>query len=119
MTVVSALVRHVCFPEPSASAEPPRASSVRKRLSLVAFPGEGCHAAPDTAEEKDMDPLLIKIPDAAAQLGVSRAKLYELIATGALPAVKVDGCRRIRTQDLYDFVARLATSATATRSPGH
>ena len=49
---------------------------------------------------------------------VSRAKLYELIATGALPAVKVDGCRRIRTQDLYDFVARLATSATATRSPG-
>ena len=34
----------------------------------------------DDAEEKDMDALLMKVPEAAAQLGVSRAKLYELIA---------------------------------------
>jgi len=33
-----------------------------------------------------MDALLIRIPDAAALLGVSRAKLYELIGSGALPA---------------------------------
>ncbi len=51
-----------------------------------------------------MDALLIKIPEAAAQLGVSRAKLYELIASGALPAVKVDGCRRIRVDDLRAYV---------------
>ena len=38
-----------------------------------------------------MDVLLMKVPEAAAALGVSRAKLYELIACGALPAVKVDG----------------------------
>ena len=57
-----------------------------------------------------MNALLIKIPEAAAQLGVSRAKLYELIASGALPAVKVDGCRRVRTDDLLAYVKGLSTS---------
>jgi excisionase family DNA binding protein len=54
-----------------------------------------------------MDTLLIKVPEAAARLGISRAKLYELIASGALPAVKVDGCRRIRTDDLRAYVDSL------------
>jgi len=58
-----------------------------------------------------MEALLIKIPEAAAQLGISRAKLYELIASGALPAVKVDGCRRVRTDDLRAYVAGLPTHA--------
>ena len=57
-----------------------------------------------------MDALLIRIPDAAALLGVSRAKLYELIGSGALPAVKVDGCRRIRTDDLRAYVEGLLPS---------
>ena len=59
------------------------------------------------AEETDMEALLIKIPEAAAQLGVSRAKLYELIASGALPSVKVDGCRRVRTENLRAYVEGL------------
>lgn len=57
-----------------------------------------------------MEALLLKIPEAAAQLGVSRAKLYELIASGVLPAVKIDGCRRVRTDDLRTYVEGLATS---------
>ena len=55
-----------------------------------------------------MDVLLMKVPEAAAALGVSRAKLYELIACGALPAVKVDGCSRVRTEDLVSYVNRLS-----------
>jgi excisionase family DNA binding protein len=55
-----------------------------------------------------MDVLLMKVPEAAAVLGVSRAKLYELIAAGALPAVKVDGCRRVRTEDLVSYVNSLS-----------
>lgn len=54
-----------------------------------------------------MDALLLKVPEAAAQLGVSRAKLYELIRNGALPSVRVDGCRRIRRDDLLEYVANL------------
>jgi excisionase family DNA binding protein len=57
--------------------------------------------------EEHMDALLIKVPEAAAQLGISRAKLYELIATGAPPSVKLDGCRRIRTEDLRAYVDAL------------
>jgi excisionase family DNA binding protein len=57
-----------------------------------------------------MDALLIKVPEAAAQLGVSRAKLYELIASHALPAVKVDGCRRLRVDDLRAYVEGLSAS---------
>ena len=55
-----------------------------------------------------MDAMLIKIPEVAARLGVSRAKVYELIAAGSLPAVKVDGCRRVRTCDLQAFVDGLS-----------
>jgi excisionase family DNA binding protein len=54
-----------------------------------------------------METLLVKVPEAAARLGISRAKLYELMASGALPSVRVDGCRRIRVDDLRDFVANL------------
>ena len=43
-------------------------------------------------------------------LGVSRAKPYELIGSGALPAVKVDGCRRIRNDDLRAYVEGLLPS---------
>ncbi len=58
-----------------------------------------------------MDALLLKVPEAAAQLGISRAKLYELLSSGALPSVRVDGCRRVRTDDLLDFVANLPSVA--------
>lgn len=60
--------------------------------------------------EWNVDALLVKIPEAAAQLGVSRAKLYELIASGALPAVTVDGCRRVRTDDLRAYVEGLSST---------
>jgi len=61
-------------------------------------------------KEKNMDALLIKVPEAAAQLGISRAKFYELIASGALPTVKVGGCRRVRTDDLRAYVEHLLPS---------
>jgi excisionase family DNA binding protein len=57
-----------------------------------------------------MEALLIKIPEVAARLGVSRAKVYELIAYGTLPAVKLDGCRRVRTCDIEAFVDGLSTA---------
>ena len=62
-----------------------------------------------------MDTLLLRIPEAAAQLGISRAKLYELIADGSLPSVRLGGCRRIRASDLDDFVEALASAQVAER----
>jgi len=54
-----------------------------------------------------MDAMLLKVPDVVACLGISRAKVYELMASGALPSVRVGGSRRIRAQDLETFVAGL------------
>lgn len=58
-----------------------------------------------------MEALLLKVPEAAAQLGISRAKLYELISDGTLPAVRVDEGRRIRREDLLELVANLHSVA--------
>jgi excisionase family DNA binding protein len=60
-----------------------------------------------------MDTLLLKIPEAAAQLGISRAKLYELIADGTIRSVRLGGCRRIRSSDLQAFVEGLFDTPAA------
>ena len=54
-----------------------------------------------------MDVMLLEISEVAARLGMSRAKVYELMASGTLRSVRVDGCRRARTDDLVAFVASL------------
>ncbi len=57
--------------------------------------------------------------EAAAALGVSRAKIYELLATGELGSVKIGVSRRIPSVDLDIFVSRLRSEngadATAER----
>jgi excisionase family DNA binding protein len=58
-----------------------------------------------------VDALLLKVPEVAEQLGISRAKVYELIAAGTLRSVKVGGCRRIRASDLHAFVDQLSESS--------
>ena len=58
-----------------------------------------------------MERMLYRVPEVAVFLGVSRAKVYELVSSGALPSVRLDGCRRVRTQDLRDYVAGLSSVA--------
>lgn len=60
-----------------------------------------------SAEGASVETMLLKVPEVAARLGVSRAKVYELMASGRLRSVRVDGSRRVRTADLIDFVAEL------------
>lgn len=56
-----------------------------------------------------MTHLLMRVPEVAAQLGISRAKVYELMAAGRIPSVKIDGCRRVRSTDLDDYIGSLPT----------
>jgi excisionase family DNA binding protein len=51
--------------------------------------------------------LLYRAEEAADCLGLSRTKIYELIQSGIFPAVKADGCRRVRRDDLRAFVESL------------
>lgn len=51
--------------------------------------------------------MLYRVTEAAQFLGISRGKAYQLINAGELKSVKIGGCRRVRADDLRDYVASL------------
>lgn len=59
--------------------------------------------------------LLLTIPEAAGRLGVGRSKVYELVASGALESILIDSARRIPSDALEAFVARLRREAQEAR----
>ena len=59
--------------------------------------------------ENSIKPITVTVPTALAITGLGRTKLYELIATGRLKAVKVDG-RRLVT---YASLEQLADGEAA------
>lgn len=61
----------------------------------------------------DGNPLAMTYGTAAARLSVSERTVQRLVAAGALPAVDVGGCPRIREADLQAFVDRLPTRRVA------
>ena len=60
-----------------------------------------------------MPRLLLTVPEAAEALAISRSKLYELIASGAITSVRIDGSRRIPLTTLEDYISRLLAERTA------
>jgi excisionase family DNA binding protein len=49
----------------------------------------------------------------SAELGCPRSKLYELLASGAIASIRIDGSRRIPRTALEDYVSRLLAERTA------
>ncbi|HCU92265.1 MAG TPA: DNA-binding protein [Actinobacteria bacterium] len=60
-----------------------------------------------------MPRLLLTVPEAAEALAISRSKLYELLASGAVTSVRIDGSRRIPLTALEAYVSKLLTERTA------
>jgi excisionase family DNA binding protein len=54
-----------------------------------------------------MPRLLLTADEVAETLAIGRTKVYELIRTGRLGSVRLDGMRRIPTDALSEFVATL------------
>jgi excisionase family DNA binding protein len=52
-------------------------------------------------------PLLYKPEGAAAELGVGRTKVYELIAAGELESITIGRARRIPADSIRAYVERL------------
>jgi excisionase family DNA binding protein len=50
--------------------------------------------------------LMLRPTEAADAIGVSRSKLYELIAARAIPSVRVGGCVRVPVDALRAWIAR-------------
>jgi excisionase family DNA binding protein len=53
------------------------------------------------------------MPEGAKALAISRSKLYELMASGAIASIRIDGSRRIPLTALEDYVSRLLAERTA------
>lgn len=53
------------------------------------------------------DRMLLRVPEVAAVLNVSRSKVYELLRDGTLPSVHIDRTRLVRGTDLQTFVDSL------------
>ena len=54
-----------------------------------------------------MTPLLLTPTQAAALLGISRSKLYALLAAGEIESVTIGASRRVPYQDLTLYVEKL------------
>lgn len=52
------------------------------------------------------EPICERVNDAARMIGVGRTKLYELIASGEIEAIKIGNSTRITTASLHELVRR-------------
>lgn len=60
--------------------------------------------------------LLLRVEKAAGLLGLSRTRVFKLIADGELGSVKVGGSRRVPRDALTAYVRRLQSDAPAGRA---
>ncbi|TYK51109.1 helix-turn-helix domain-containing protein [Actinomadura decatromicini] len=60
-----------------------------------------------------MTKLLLTVPEAAKALAISRSKLYELLASGAIRSIRIDGSRRVPVDALTDYINTLMEEAAA------
>ncbi|EAP90248.1 hypothetical protein OA2633_08539 [Oceanicaulis sp. HTCC2633] len=56
--------------------------------------------------EQTVEPICVRINEAARMIGIGRTKLYELISTGELETVKIGKATRVTTSSLHDLVRR-------------
>ena len=55
--------------------------------------------------------ILYRPSEAAEAIGVSRSRVYELIASGEIPSIKVGSVRRVPVRELLEWVAQRAEGA--------
>ena len=67
--------------------------------------------SPGTVRDLGLPRLLLTPEEAAHVLGIGRTKLYQLLADGFLPSVRIGGSRRISTAALDQFVRGLEPAA--------
>lgn len=64
-----------------------------------------------------MATVVLKIPEVMERLSVGQTKVYELMSSGELRSVKVGRARRVPSDELERFVARLDDSRPNLRLP--
>jgi excisionase family DNA binding protein len=57
------------------------------------------------------EPLFYRVREVAPLLGLSRSKTYELVMSGRLGSVMIDGCRRVPREEVTRFAEKLKADA--------
>ncbi len=60
--------------------------------------------------QQPVEPICVRIDDAARMIGVGRTKLYELISCGELETIKIGKATRVTTASLHELVRRQRVS---------
>ena len=55
---------------------------------------------------RPVEPICVRVNDAARMIGVGRTKLYQLISRGELETVKIGKATRVTTASLHRLVER-------------
>jgi excisionase family DNA binding protein len=55
---------------------------------------------------QQVEPICVKVNDAARMIGVGRTKLYELIAAGEVDVVKLGKSTRVTTASLRELIQK-------------
>ena len=58
-----------------------------------------------------MERILLRPAETAELIGISRSRVYELIASGVLPSIRVGGVVRVPVAALQEWIARQLTEA--------
>ncbi len=53
-----------------------------------------------------IEPVLLRVPEAAQMLGIGRSLAYELIAAGELSVIRVRSVMRVPVSAVHDYVDR-------------
>ncbi len=58
------------------------------------------------SNQRPVEPICVRVNDAARMIGIGRTKLYELISSGELETVKIGKATRITTASLHRLIER-------------
>ena len=58
-----------------------------------------------------MDKLLLRPIEAAEAIGIGRSKVYELLAAGELPSIRIGSSLRVPLDKLREWIERKGTDA--------
>jgi excisionase family DNA binding protein len=84
---------------------------LRSIVGVVFCPQNALRECMDTLSAPSTAPLLLKVSQAGAMLGVGRSTVYDLIARGELETVHIGRSCRIPVAALDAYVRRLRDSA--------
>jgi excisionase family DNA binding protein len=60
---------------------------------------------------QDLEPLLLRVEEAAGLASLGRSKAYEMVASGEWPSVAIGRCRRVPLDGLRRWVEQQAAEA--------